>query len=371
MKEGAHPNAALPTTSMVMWPNWRQMLSSRSSCAARLRMLTSRSAPTFISLEDISSEAELNTGSQLALALLWNSLLQVTDGVCHLQHRTLLAGAFKEQAWLCAGTAEEWEKSGEVKAQRRAVHKARHASFTEATADSLIGAEEPRLVEGLLFACEKGRRTSELMPCAQPQAHQPAQAAHLTTTGSCLDRWRSSQSFPVSVKADKCSVVKSEEHAPRQLCIIDDHHRLRSRKVLRSNSWSIICQMRLGSWQHYTASRSAMLRSTGVVPYLEHLAILLAPFCVHDVWALRTKEATKILLLFQELPRSFLCFRNSTSLHCCCRISDLRHILSILLWVWRCGKGRTCVSTSGKLPRNHAPVGPEDARKTHQPNQTG
>ena len=37
--------------------------------------------------------------------------------------------------------------------------------------DSLIGAEEPRLVEGLLLAREKGRWPSKLMPCAQPQAH--------------------------------------------------------------------------------------------------------------------------------------------------------------------------------------------------------
>lgn len=71
----AHPKAALPTTSMVMCPNWRQMLSSRLSCAALARMDASLSAPTFISLEEISSEAELNTGSQLFLALLWKSLL--------------------------------------------------------------------------------------------------------------------------------------------------------------------------------------------------------------------------------------------------------------------------------------------------------
>ena len=78
----ADPKAALPTTSMVMWPNWRQMLSSRPSRAALLRMAASLSAPTFISLDEISSEAELNTGSQLFLALLWKSLLQVS-------HRTL------------------------------------------------------------------------------------------------------------------------------------------------------------------------------------------------------------------------------------------------------------------------------------------
>lgn len=73
----SHPNAALPTTSMVMWPNWRQMLSSRPSWAALVRMAARRSAPIFISLLEISREAELNTGSQLFLALLWKSLLQV------------------------------------------------------------------------------------------------------------------------------------------------------------------------------------------------------------------------------------------------------------------------------------------------------
>ena len=44
-------------------------------------------------------------------------------------------------------------------------------ALREALDDSLIRAEEPRLVEGLLLACEKGRWPSELMPCAQPQTH--------------------------------------------------------------------------------------------------------------------------------------------------------------------------------------------------------
>ena len=45
-------------------------------------MAASLSAPTFISLEETSSEAELNTGSQLFLALLWKSLLHIRTRHC-------------------------------------------------------------------------------------------------------------------------------------------------------------------------------------------------------------------------------------------------------------------------------------------------
>ena len=129
--------------------------------------------------------------------------------------------------------------------------------------DSLIGAEEPGLVEGLLAACEEGRGASELMPRAQAQARQPAQA--LPSIIGCMDgQHHLAGSKPVRRKPASAVVLGRAQDIPGQLCVIDDHHRLRSREVLRSRAQSGLCQPLSGPHDNNSTAQSRIAKSCAI-----------------------------------------------------------------------------------------------------------